>query len=367
MYATTAVSAILGVSADEAKGKSFYECIQENCLHDAIRCLEGAKANDSIAYLRFWSRDPRRPGSADQAMTDFHSSDEDDDGGVHLSGHSDGENEYMTDAVPGSVESRSSSGTGTDLGNGSSANIFGEPIHATSSNSSISVSDDERRRSSPVRRPPGPREDPIEVEAVVSCTSDGLVVILRRARPIVTSPNLRSPPPVYANGLFASPWAAPPIMPRADQAYGLSGPFLPEFAQSTTAHAGRAVPVQAYQGSTGPPMDDFMNSIREVAVFAWSLTGINGSLSRYGRGIPMGESQPPGGMPTWDTQLYRGDSALSLKGGNPGASVDHLDTRTSGKWAGGGHVIPFGSASNHQALQLHGPRQAGHGSRYQWF
>jgi hypothetical protein len=43
-----------------------------------------------------------------------------------------------------------------------------------------------------------------------------------------------------------------------------------------------------------------MNSIREVAVFAWSLAGINGNIASYGRGIPKGEAQPPGGLPIWD-------------------------------------------------------------------
>jgi hypothetical protein len=47
-----------------------------------------------------------------------------------------------------------------------------------------------------------------------------------------------------------------------------------------------------------------MNTIREVAVFAWSLTGINGSLAQYSRGTPSGESQPPGGMPIWDPSSH---------------------------------------------------------------
>ena len=38
MFATNAVATILGVQPDQIKGKSFYECIQENCLQDAIRC-----------------------------------------------------------------------------------------------------------------------------------------------------------------------------------------------------------------------------------------------------------------------------------------------------------------------------------------
>lgn len=50
----------------------------------------------------------------------------------------------------------------------------------------------------------------------------------------------------------------------------------------------------------GPPTEDFMNSIREVAVFAWALTGINGSLAQYSRGRPKPGATPFGGMPIWD-------------------------------------------------------------------
>ncbi|KAF1811983.1 hypothetical protein P152DRAFT_373744, partial [Eremomyces bilateralis CBS 781.70] len=59
MYATSALEQIVGINSDDMKGRSFYYCIQEHCLGDAVRCLEGAKENDSIAYLRFWFRDPR--------------------------------------------------------------------------------------------------------------------------------------------------------------------------------------------------------------------------------------------------------------------------------------------------------------------
>jgi hypothetical protein len=44
----------------------------------------------------------------------------------------------------------------------------------------------------------------------------------------------------------------------------------------------------------------FMQSIRDVAVFAWALTGINGCLTEYARGTPVGESQPPDGFPIWN-------------------------------------------------------------------
>ena len=34
-----------------------------------------------------------------------------------------------------------------------------------------------------------------------------------------------------------------------------------------------------------------MRSIRDVAVFAWALVGINGKLAAYGRGLPMADSR----------------------------------------------------------------------------
>ena len=48
---------------------SFYYCIAENCLQDAIKCLENAKGNDSIAYLRFWFRDPRTQDASTHGTT----------------------------------------------------------------------------------------------------------------------------------------------------------------------------------------------------------------------------------------------------------------------------------------------------------
>ena len=49
-----------------------------------------------------------------------------------------------------------------------------------------------------------------------------------------------------------------------------------------------------------------MSTIRDVAVFAWSLTGINGSLKEFGHGTPVGESTPPDGMPIWDPKANLG-------------------------------------------------------------
>jgi len=93
--------------------------------------------------------------------------------------------------------------------------------------------------------PVGERVEITEVEAVVSCTSDGLVVILRRARPLIPKPLHDMP-----EGVFASPWAPVPLVPPV---------------------GGTSV--------RGRPNDAaFMEAIREVAVFAWSLRELGGEV-----------------------------------------------------------------------------------------
>lgn len=68
MYATDCIEEIIGIPANIMCGRSFYHCIAENCLPDAVKCLESAKGNDSIAYLRFWFRDPRTDDSAPRLL-----------------------------------------------------------------------------------------------------------------------------------------------------------------------------------------------------------------------------------------------------------------------------------------------------------
>jgi hypothetical protein len=310
MYATNAVSKILGITPDQFKDKSFYECMQENCLPEAIRCLESAKANDSIAYLRFWYRDPRGAQGIDEDIDDDSSASSDsEDGGVALSSPMELDSAIATDKITSSAEFgvfddemaapstehpnmiqsnyRTSSGESTDLEQDSAQAMFDRPANLsrsfTSESSVLAVSPERHRE-----RVPSPRAapEPYELEAVVSCTSDGLVVVLRRARPLI--PSLEQPITVNqrAQGLFAAPWGVNPIRPHFYQPnqhypfrHGLLAPQLPV---------------------GGPPLDEFMNSIREVAVFAWSLTGINGNIASYGHGTPRGEALPPGGLPVWD-------------------------------------------------------------------
>ena len=326
MYATNGLADIVGIPAQELNGRSFYYCIQENCLHEAVKCLESAKANDSIAYLRFWFRDPRLEDQVDhdEHMSDGHSSGDDDDGGVHLCeimDHDGSENAVASDSsnsMRSSVErgqdrsrnsylldmsSRTSSGNSTDLGQNSNDAIFDQPAGGRTPTSSVSTTDD---RISPEAPSFTPNSSHIELEAVVSCTSDGLVVILRRARPIVphlspsTSEAARHP---YTNGFFASPWATDPVLPDVG---GRSSQSLPNLVQPSPAEPRHPTAARSEAAAThGPPTEDFMNTIREVAVFAWALTGINGSLAQYTRGLPTGESQPPDGLPVWEPSSDR--------------------------------------------------------------
>ena len=309
MYATNGLADLLGISNDHLTGKSFYYCIQENCLREAVKCLESAKANDSIAYLRFWFRDPRlddRPIDRDERMSDGHSSGDDDDGGVNLAElmDHDGSEHAVTTGSSSSMRSsverdahschakdsnlRSLSENSTDNDGNANDTIFDPPEGVQQSRTSSISTPDEPRGS----REPWPfGTAPVELEAVVSCTSDGLVVVLRRARPFlpqITAPTAETPKNPYVNGFFASPWANEPILPdihrRSDpqpnEVQPMQFPVNPTAEQANTA------------ATLGPASEDFMNSIREVAVFAWSLTGINGSLAQYGRGTPSGESQP---------------------------------------------------------------------------
>jgi hypothetical protein len=288
MYATDAVSDILGVTPDQIHDKSFYECIQENCLPEAIRCLESAKSNDSIAYLRFWYRNPHTDDEFDDEMREASQSSDSEDGGVELnnsesqermdvdtdgtgdSGSHQGSNAGGTLIAidqRGQNISRTSSGDSTDQEQNSSRAIFDRPHPSSSSSSSLGVASSSggARASST----PGPGPAPFEIEAVVSCTSDGLVVIIRKARALI---------PQYPAGIFAAPWGVNAIRPHVYQ----PNPQVP-------FHHGPEAPVAP---PAGPAEDDFMASIRDVAVFAWSLAGINGNMAAYGRGTPRGESQP---------------------------------------------------------------------------
>ncbi|KAK3352357.1 hypothetical protein B0T25DRAFT_453851 [Lasiosphaeria hispida] len=313
MFATNAVATILGLRPGELLDRPFYHCIQENCLANAIACLESAKKNESIAYLRFWFRDPRQDdrahdsGETDEGgdTTEEEGEDEDDEDDSDLSSHGDSETDVNADGSialgdRGSwlaenrmdVDDRPPTQSGARRGLSSRAHPNARqqaPLTPPSSNGTGSPH-------------PGLRGG-LELEAVVSCTSDGLVVVLRKARPPISDPQLPLVPAYnYENGLFAAPWSLHPIEPYypPELLYKFRAPFLPEF-----------MPVQEHiVAAGGPPRDQLLRSIRDVAVFAWALVGINGNLADYGRGLPRNGAQPPGGLPVWDPAVgptaYRG-------------------------------------------------------------
>lgn len=306
MYATGGIEDVLGIPADSMRGRSFYYCISENCLPDAVKCLENAKGNNSIAYLRFWFRDPRlddeqaatdNPSDdSDEEMTTDTSVDQDFEGGVQL--NNQGRRSSASNAVSSDESMDVDSSAESAAPSSAHEAIFGQAMAAESSTSSLPHSPEERSRPRPANNA---FFDPIEIEAVISCASDGLVVCLRRARPLLPTRN-QVP---YENGLFAAPWATEPMLPPMDQrqqpAHNTAFALGPQLARAhDTARVG------------GPDQHDYMNCIKEQAIFAWALTGINGALQSYGYGRPLGESVPEDGLPIWDkdphADLTRSDS-----------------------------------------------------------
>ncbi|KAI0460249.1 hypothetical protein F5B21DRAFT_138865 [Xylaria acuta] len=240
MFATNAVASILGVGPDELQGKSLYECIAENCWGDAIKCLENAKANDSIAYLRFWSRDPRveenfEGDEGDLEMEDLEDeiSENDSDGGVRLN-----------DSVDVSMDDKLNSFTKRGADHSPRINQpmpVGKPSAHGSSAALAS-----RSRTARTQGAQGPRVHrelqarrrelipTRELEAVVSCTSDGLVMVLRKARPPIPSLHLPMLPTDFENSLLAGPWNEHPI--RADYPTNLLHTFNHIFCSNTHLH-----------------------------------------------------------------------------------------------------------------------------------
>lgn len=323
MYATSGLQDVIGIPAEVMRGRSFYYCIAENCLQDAVKCLENAKGNDSIAYLRFWFRDPRLDDQppppdddSDEEMTTDTST-----GGVDLRSGSE-----RGSASSGAVESSGSMDVDGEGGGHSSSDstnaadtheaIFGHPREAHSSASSAGPASNSR---SPMPQ----AAEPIELEAVISCTSDGMVVCLRKARPMIPHPTHRPGRPVYENGLFAAPWATEPMLPPVDQRPGHG--FGTGFAPSLGPQGARHDPVSPQRAAM--EQSDFMSAIRDQAIFSWALTGINGALAEYGHGQPRGESMPKDGLPIWASDPKR--SAEPGAGGQSSGSGSATPEGTS--------------------------------------
>jgi len=266
LYATSALNDLLGVELDNSVGTSFYECIQRQCLEGAIQAIEHAKENDSIAYLRFiWrnpgedpdDRDPTYGEGGDAAATSRNAN-----GRVQQQSTSTGDSARSLRSLPGYRNNSHSSHNG----GGSSSN--GGVAH-------IALSEGDK--SSSLDSAPSPCVQPSAlpapvVEVVVSCTSDGLVVVLRKARPIIPSSGTLGPP----IGQFVSPWSTVVSTSRRRTADEMDTPAdIPDPRLS------------------GPAAADFMESIRQVAVFAWSLRSINEGVLQYARSPEVAEGKQP--------------------------------------------------------------------------
>lgn len=252
MYSTDAIEKVLGISKEYMVGKSFYECIQQQCLTESIAAIESAKGNDSIAHLIFWCRDPRHPHEIEelnQALDD-------------ASDISGSEDESENDAVDGNFNSSSTPSSTTT-----------RSIAQPSRGGVTRRNNRQRSTNTPLTREVLTAFQSIQLEAVISCTSDGLVVILRKAP--VTSP---------VQHQAIAPWGINPIAPHVHQP-ALSNNFI---------HGPQASALQP-----GTSKEAAIKSIREVAVFAWALCGINGNISAYGHGIPGPRSQPQV-LPVWN-------------------------------------------------------------------
>ncbi|KAJ8103050.1 hypothetical protein POJ06DRAFT_246409 [Lipomyces tetrasporus] len=133
------------------------------------------------------------------------------------------------------------------------------------------------------------RFDIVEVEAVVSCTSDGLVMVLRRARPISTPEQAALVG--TSHGVFASPWGAPvPILPLPVPTENISrqpSPFM--VASPSTAETTEYVDQENQPSSDGD--SDIFGSIRQMAVLTWAMNPQDQQQSRS-NSVSLSSSSP---------------------------------------------------------------------------
>jgi hypothetical protein len=209
MYATHAAEFVLSCNPDEAVGRSFYEYIDEGYLMGAVNAIERAKENDSIAYMRLlWKAKLNDPRDEDDDMLD----EEDFDNSIQHS--------HPTHIIPDGIV---------------------EPDRVPNSN------------------------DRYEVECLLSASSDGLIVVVRRAPGLEgVTPTARPP------GIFASPWATTPLPPMA-----FAPPPPSPIERIAEPHVVENIPA-----TPGPSGQQVMQSIRDVSVFVWSIALLNSSVSQ---------------------------------------------------------------------------------------
>ncbi|KAL5612606.1 hypothetical protein BROUX41_004299 [Berkeleyomyces rouxiae] len=265
LFATESVFDIIGLTADEITNESFYKFIHPSCLSESIGCLENAKANDSLAYLRFLYYHPRmdddqnfQEDSYDEYSyddNDCHDYEYDDYRYHDYTNETHGIRRSIEDTIPMQSRNDSSSNAAPIKSESSpspkrrrlqntawrSATSY-PPSSAINPSSAIpevlgamEAEGESSWLSRPARRRrSSPRQlHSIEVEAVISCTSDGVGVVIRRARPpIPTAQPLRPPPPPgYSRDIAASPYGSDhrmsPLYDAPDNMYTFQPQLMP--------------------------------------------------------------------------------------------------------------------------------------------
>lgn len=278
MYATHSIEDVLGVSAEEILKRSFYEGISEDCLVEAIDAIDRAKENDSIAFLRFRWDPSRRRNSATQGSQSLPGNNQTND--IQDTPHNGSDGEAPLDDDEGSGDATTDEDDSSD------------ERDSTLSSHDTSVSDTGTTTASSRPMPP-----PVDIEAVISCSSDGLVVVIKKARPL--PPDFQTN---YPNGIFAAPWAA---VPRFPSNYAIDPYYQYEGYKPHTEHRRLTKYIDDSKEF------DFMRSIQQCAVFAWSLRSINKDILMHAR-----EGPPPSTIA--QVGIFR----------NPKGSHD----RRSGRW-----------------------------------
>ncbi|KAG5301686.1 hypothetical protein I7I48_01783 [Histoplasma ohiense] len=223
MYATSGVARVLGLRPADLVGRSFYYCIEECNLHEAVRCIEGVKSNDTISYLRFWFRNP--------LLGENSADDHAEDGSEHkVQEEEQGDDNDVEMRDETCVDSRSILNNCNIMDNNTNFSRSLGDIQTTTTNNNL-------------QRPR------IEIEAVISCSSDGLVVVLRHARPVIPRPleNIS----YYSAFLPASPWDTDSTIP---------------VQQADSSEPPESIP----SSLRGPEQGELMDTIRDVAVLAWA-------------------------------------------------------------------------------------------------
>ncbi|KAG0635658.1 hypothetical protein HOY80DRAFT_1004124 [Tuber brumale] len=227
LYASSALNDLLGVELDGSVGISFYECIQREYLEDAIQAIEQAKEYDSIAYLRFIWRNPGEDlGGWDPAHGGGNNS-------AAASGNANERAQQQLSSSAGGSSGGLQSLLGYSNGLNSSLNGEGSSNNNGAARPRLSVGDEPTSRlgSAPGLGVQASVQAATVMEAVVSCTSDGLVVVLRKARPTIPSTRILELP----IGQFVSPWSAAASASRGRNAEEMDAQILFQYPVSAAS------------------------------------------------------------------------------------------------------------------------------------